>query len=295
MATRTSIEAISAGGELQLTDYERAVARMYDGKQQDFNLLLGRETQLVHHHFGIGAVGRDFAAMTQAEINATMHDLENAQVSHLIDALGPMTGDDRVLDGGSGRAGTAILLHEATGCWYDGVTISSYQCEFSRTVAAAKGYSRLRFHLRNMLDTGFSAGTFSHVLTNETTMYIDDMHALCAEFARVLVGGGRYAFATWCYDELVADVRTYIDPIDEHYLCRMHSRGEYFHALADKGFVPTSVVDLSEQAVPYWLLRNHSEHKTGVEEMFIRGYARGAVRYLVVGAQLVAPKGIHAL
>jgi geranyl diphosphate 2-C-methyltransferase len=289
--TLTLEPIITAAPDLQLSEYEQAVARMYDGKQQDFNLLLGRDTQLVHHHFGIGSVDANFESMTQGEINAALHELENAQVSFLIDALGPIGAEDRILDGGSGRAGTAVLVHEAAGCWYDGVTISSYQCEFSRALAAAKGYPRLRFHLRNMLDTGFAANTFTHALTNETTMYIDDMHALCAEFARVLVHSGRYAFATWCYDELVDDARKYIDPIDEHYLCRMHTRGEYFRALSDTGFVPYSVVDLSREALPYWLLRNHSEHRTGVEDLFVRGYERGAVRYLVVGAQLVAPKG----
>lgn len=273
---------------LELTEYERSVARLYDEKQEDFNYLLGSETELYHHHFGAGDFDRRaLPSLTQHEINTLLHGLENAQVRYFIETLGDVKPNDRILDGGSGRGGTAILVHEAFDCYYHGVTISPYQCDFSRQLVQKKGYNKISFHLRNMLDTGFPPGYFQRALTNETTMYIPDLDALCREFSRVLEPGGRYVLITWCQDDSNPDVRRYTDPIDEHYLCGMHSRTEYFRALIDNGFVPYVVSDLSSQALPYWELRQFSEHRTGVEQYFIKGYRENAIKYLLIGAQLV--------
>lgn len=290
-ATESSLALLTstAPDELELTEYERAVARLYDEKQDDFNYLLGRETKLIHHHFGTGDFDRHaLPSLTQREINGVLHGLENAQVSYLIDALGDVKPDDRVLDGGSGRGGTAILVHEAFGCYYHGVTISPYQRDFSRQLVREKGYDKISFHLRNMLDSRFPPGYFQRALTNETTMYIADLDALCREFSRVLEPGGKYVLITWCQDESNPDFRRYTDPIDEHYLCGMHTSGEYLRALINNGFVPYLVSDLSRHALPYWQLRQFSEHRTGVEQFFIKGYCEKAIKYLLIGAQLLA-------
>lgn len=272
---------------VRLTPYEASVANLYDGKKDDFNLLLGNDTDFVHHHFGLGAFDVDaLPRWTQEDITAELHDLENAQVQYLIEALGVIQPHERLFDGGSGRAGTGLIIHQTFGCHYDGVTISAYQCEFSRRLCASKGFDKMNFHLRNMLDTGFAANTFQYALTNETTMYVDDLHALFGEFARILAPGGRYVMATWCRNESHPQSDRYIDPLDHHYLTKMHTRRKYFRALIDTGFIPYHVRDVSADAIPYWELREHSVHKTGIEPLFLDAYRSGALEYYIIGAEL---------
>jgi geranyl diphosphate 2-C-methyltransferase len=275
---------------LNLTEYERGVARMYDDKRDDINYLLGRTTQLIHHHFGIGDVEPGaMESMSPDAIIDRLHQLENDQVRWIIDARGRVQPNDRIFDGGSGRGGTALMLHEAFDCYYDGVTISSYQRDFSQQLARLRGCdAKVSFHLQNMLRTRFLDAHFQYLVTNETTMYIQDLHELYREFGRILEPGGRYVFATWCVNEACPDIRRYIDPIDDHYLCTMHTRSGYFRALLDSGFVPYTVTDLTAKAVPYWQLRVRSGHRTGIEQPFIDGYQAGAITYMIVGVQRVA-------
>ena len=141
---------------------------------------------------------------------------------------------------------------------------------------------RVRFHLRNMVRTGFDAGSFDGVVTNETTMYVD-LSALYREFARLLRPGGRYACVTWCVNDLVGstvDTRR----IDAHYGCAMHLRGAYFAALAAHGLVPYAVTDLTADAIPYWELRSRSVHRTGIEPAFLAAYRQRAAAFMLIAA-----------
>jgi geranyl diphosphate 2-C-methyltransferase len=141
-----------------------------------------------------------------------------------------------------------------------------------------------------MVDTGFSDGSFQGVITNETTMYVD-LPELFGEFARVLAPGGRYVCITWCRNDLVADSCPQSEEIDRHYISRMHRRSSYFAAMAQVGLVPTSVVDLTAEAIPYWELRTHSAHRTGIEQPFIDAYRANEMNFLLIVAEKLAPSG----
>jgi geranyl diphosphate 2-C-methyltransferase len=279
----------SVGGQAVIdTEYEREVARMYDEKQKDFNLLLGKNTNLVHHHFGIGDFDRSPGALrTEAEIQRRLHELENAQTDRLLDLLTGLESQDRLFDGGSGRGGTAFMAHERLGCFVDGATISRYQREFAERSARERGCSdKVRFHFMNMLRTGLATASMDAALTNETTMYVADLTALFREFARIVKPGGRYVFATWAVDERGGADET-IAAIDRHYACTMHTRGAYLRALLDAGFVPYEVSQLDEEALPYWELRQRSEHSDTIEKLFIDGYHASSIAYLMVAAERV--------
>ena len=128
--------------------------------------------------------------------------MENRQTELILDALAPLRPDGRVLDAGSGRGGTAFMLHDRFGCHVDGVTLSAYQVEFASRLARERGSAgRVAFHLRNMVRTGFGTGTFDGVVTNETTMYVDLFEAF-KEFSRLLAFGGRYVCITGCYNDV---------------------------------------------------------------------------------------------
>ncbi|MFJ1455565.1 geranyl diphosphate 2-C-methyltransferase [Nocardia sp. N2S4-5] len=275
------------------TPYQRAVADYWNNNPNDdrINVKLGEVDGLYHHHYGIGdydpRVLEGPAESRQERLVAELHRLETAQADHLLDQFGAVRADDRLLDAGSGRGGTSIMANARFGCRVDGVSISEYQVGFANEQAAQRGVAdRVEFHLRNMLDTGFEAGSIGGVWTNETTMYVD-LFDLYAEFARVLRPGGRYVCITGCSNDVIGGRSSAVSKIDAHYTCNIHPRGDYFKALAASKLVPVSVTDLTAATIPYWELRTHSELATGVEESFLTAYREGSFQYLLIVADRV--------
>ncbi len=270
------------------TEYEASVARYWDTKRDDqINLLLGAEDGLIHHHYGVG--GYDPAILDLAPdarepaVLRELHRLETRQTELILDAFGRIGPEDRLLDAGSGRGGTSFMLHDRFGCPVDGITISAYQVQFATQLAHRRGCAdSVTFHLRNMLRTGFPDRYFAGAVTNETTMYVD-LTTLYREFARIIRPGGRYVCITWCINDAVGPTPD-TDRIDAHYGCAMHRRGTYLTALAEHHFVPSAVTDLTDDAIPYWELRSHSIHRTGIEDAFLAAYRQRAATFLLIAA-----------
>ena len=271
------------------TAFQRSVAEYWNTNQDDpVNLRLGEVDGLYHHHYGIGsfdpAVLEAPDNVRGARMIAEMHRLESAQAVALLDQLGPVQPHDKLLDAGSGRGGTTFMAHERFGCQVDGVTISEYQVGFANDQAVQRGVSeQVRFHFRNMLDTGFETGSRQAVWTNETTMYVD-LYAAYAEFARLLRPGGRYVCITGCSNDVMGLRSKAVSRIDEHYTCNIHPRSEYFKALSANGLVPIEVIDLTAATIPYWELRAQSQVATGIEEPFLTAYKEGSFHYLMIVA-----------
>jgi len=244
-----------------------------------------------HRHQGLGdydaSVLEARAAVRDQAMLGELQRLENAQAELLLDQFGPVQPSDRLVDAGAGRGGTSFLAHHRFGCAVDGVSISDAEVKFANDQAAARGVAdRVRFHYRNMLDTGFATGSRQLIWTNETSMYVD-LHQLYREFARVLCGGGRYACITGCADDAAGGRSRAVSQIGQYYTCDVHPRGEYFRALAANDFVPIAVVDLSRDTVPYWELRAGSAMATGIEEAFLAAYREGSLHYLLIVADYV--------
>jgi geranyl diphosphate 2-C-methyltransferase len=274
------------------TAYQQSVATYWNTHQQDpVNLRLGEVDGLYHHHYGLGeydpAVLEGPADTREDRIIKEMHRLETAQADVLLDHLGTVTPNDRVLDGGSGRGGTSIMANRRFGCRVDGVSISEYQVGFANDQAAARGVSdRVRFHFRNMLDTSFDTGSFRGIWTNETTMYVD-LFQLYSEFARLLRDGGRYVCITGCYNDVTGGRSRAVSQIDQHYICNIHPRSEYFKALTANNLIPITVIDLTPMTIPYWELRAQSSVATGIEEAFLTAYREGSFHYLLIAADRI--------
>jgi len=274
------------------SDYQKAVANYWNTNRNDpVNLRLGDVDGYYHHHYGIGDV--DWSVLEGPEttrddrVIRELHRLEHMQARFLIEQLGDVEPTDRVLDGGSGRGGTSFMVHERFGCRVDGVTISEYQVGFANDQAAKRGVTdRVKFHFRNMLDTGFDTAAFRSIWTNETTMYVD-LFKLFAEFARLLKDGGRYVCITGCYNDITGGRSRAVSQIDAKYICNIHPRSEYFKALAANNLVPINVIDLTPQTIPYWELRAKSSVATGVEEPFLTAYKEGSFHYLLIVADRI--------
>jgi geranyl diphosphate 2-C-methyltransferase len=273
------------------SDYQRSIAKYWDNEHDPVNLRLGDVDGLYHHHYGIGdydpAVLEAPAAVRDQAIIAEMHRLETAQAELLLDHFGNVGPADTVLDGGCGRGGTSFMANQRFGCEVDGVTISKQQVEFANAQANERGVAdRVRFHFRNMLDTGFADSSHKVVWTNETTMYVN-LDDLYAEFARIIPTGGRYVCITGCYNDVTGGRSKAVSQIDQHYTCNIHPRSEYFRALAANDFVPINVIDLTSDTIPYWELRAKSPVATGIEEPFLNAYREGSFHYLLIAADYV--------
>lgn len=271
------------------TEYQKSVANYWNTNQNDpVNLWLGQIDGYYHHHYGIGDV--DWSVLEGPEngredrILREMHRLEHAQAVFLLNHLGDVKATDRVLDGGSGRGGTSVMAHERFGCQVDGVSISEYQVGFANEQAVKRGVNNsVKFHFRNMLDTGFESGSMRSIWTNETTMYVD-LFKLFGEFSRLLRDGGRYVCITGCYNDILGGRSRAVSQIDAKYICNIHPRSEYFKALAANDLVPIEVVDLTAATIPYWELRAKSSVATGVEDPFLTAYKEGSFHYLLIAA-----------
>ncbi|MFE2717058.1 geranyl diphosphate 2-C-methyltransferase [Streptomyces mirabilis] len=277
--------------------YQTRVADYWNAEENPVNLELGKIDDLYHHHYGIGDVDwsvldagrdRDGAAMRRDRITAELHRLEQAQADLLACHLGPLSRADRVFDAGCGRGGGSVVAHLRYGCHTDGVTISSKQADFATAQARGRNIDdKVRYHHRNMLDTGLPSGAYAASWNNESTMYVE-LDLLFAEHARLLRRGGRYVTITGCYNDAYGRASREVSLINAHYICDIHPRSEYFRALARNRLVPVHVQDLTADTIPYWELRKQADHLvTGIEETFLSAYENGSFQYLLIAADRV--------
>ncbi|MFI6689853.1 SAM-dependent methyltransferase [Streptomyces sp. NPDC050485] len=268
-------------------EYEASVFDLYDTKRNDpLNLDLGKTDGYYHHHFAVRDFDRSLLELAgeqrETAINVELHRMETDQVQIVVNALQYLPSSARVLDAGSGRGGTALLLNRALHCQVDGVNFSTYQNGFARTEAERLQVGeQVRFHDRNMIDTGFPDGYFDAVVTNETTMHVSPDEAF-AEFARVLRRGGRYVLISWCHNDAVPSDPQEVAAIDDHYRCHVHHRSTYLRVLLENDLIPYQVDDLTLAAIPYWELRSESTLASGIEPSFLSGHRADRLNYIRV-------------
>jgi geranyl diphosphate 2-C-methyltransferase len=287
----TTRTASSAPVDVLRSDYQKSVATYWNNEKDPVNLRLGDVDGLYHHHYGLGEVDPSVLEGPEGTRNdriiAEMHRLETAQAEVLLDHLGDVRPEDQLLDAGCGRGGTSIMANQRFGCRVDGVSISEKQVEFANDQARKRGVADMvRYHFRNMLDTGFETASRQAIWNNESTMYVD-LHQLFAEHARQLRVGGRYVTITGCYNDLTGGRSKAVSQIDQHYTCNIHSRSEYFKAMQANSLVPISVIDLTADTIPYWELRQRSSVATGIEVPFLNAYREGSFHYLLIAADRI--------
>jgi len=271
--------------------YQQSIADYWNAERNPVNLRLGDVDGTYHHHYGIGDV--DWSVLEgpdqglQERITAEMHRLECAQADLLVSYLGSVRPQDRVMDAGSGRGGTSFVANLRYGCQVDGVSISESQVAFASEQANKRGVDdKVRFHFKNMLDTGFETGAFQSIWNNESSMYVE-LALLFAEHSRLLRRGGRYVTITGCYNDAYGLPSRAVSEINAHYICDIHPRSTYFAAMAANRLVPVSVVDLTAATIPYWELRAKSALATGIESAFLDAYTDGSFQYLLIAADRV--------
>ncbi|MEV0011528.1 geranyl diphosphate 2-C-methyltransferase [Streptomyces sp. NPDC051840] len=271
--------------------YQKSVANYWNQERNPVNLRLGEVSGVYHHHYGIGDVDRSALEgpdeSRQERLTAELHRLECAQADLLMSHLGDILPEDRLMDSGSGRGGSSFVANSRFGCRVDGVSISETQVAFANGQAKERGVDdKVRFHLKNMLHTGFESDSFQAIWNNESTMYVD-LSLLFPEYARLLKHGGRYVTITGCYNDAYGLPSRAVSEINAHYICNIHPRSTYFREMAANRLVPVSVVDLTAATIPYWELRATSPLATGIEKAFLDAYKDGSFQYLLIAADKV--------
>lgn len=282
---------METGASITTSPYQKSVADYWNKEANPVNLRLGEVDGFYHHHYGIGEA--DWSVLDgpdegrEERVVRELHRLEHAQADYLADHLGRLGPESRVMDSGCGRGGGSFVANQRFGCSVDGISISETQVAFANGQAAERGVGdRVRFHLRNMLDTGFADKSFDAIWNNESTMYVD-LSVLFAEYARLLRRGGRYVTITGCYNDTYGRASREVSLINAHYICDIHPRSAYFREMSRNRLVPVSVVDLTEATIPYWELRAKSRLTTGIEDAFLEAYRDGSFQYLLIAADRV--------
>jgi MPBQ/MSBQ methyltransferase len=122
------------------------------------------------------------------------HTLGRMATIALADAAA-ITGDDHVLDVGSGLGGPARLLARRYGCRVDGIDLTQELCDVATDLTRRVGLSdRVAIRQGNALDLPFDEGSFDVVWTQHVSMNIADKATLYREMRRVAKDGGRLAF-----------------------------------------------------------------------------------------------------
>ncbi|MGX1564637.1 geranyl diphosphate 2-C-methyltransferase [Streptomyces sp. NPDC055506] len=291
-ADATTAAALPSPSAAQST-YQTRVADYWNAEENPVNLELGKIDDLYHHHYGVGdadwsVLDEPDPALLRERVTSELHRLEHAQAELLATYLGPLSPADRVFDAGCGRGGGSVVANLRYGCRADGVTLSAKQADFANEQARQRGIDgKVRYHCRNMLDTGFPSGAFAASWNNESTMYVE-LDLLFAEHARLLRRGGRYVVITGCYNDTYGRASREVSLINAHYICDIHPRSEYFRAMARNRLVPVHVQDLTDTAIPYWELRKRADHLvTGIEDTFLTAYKNGSFQYLMIAADRV--------
>jgi len=267
--------------------YQQSVASYWNAERDPVNIRLGEVDGTFHHHYGVGDVDWSVLDGPEDAVIRELHRLECAQADLLVSHLGPLTAQDRVLDAGSGRGGCSFVANQRFGCYVDGVSISESQVAFADKQSRARGtQEKVRFHFKNMLDTGFETGAYQAIWNNESTMYVE-LGLLFAEHARLLRRGGRYVTITGCYNDTYGLPSRAVSQINAHYICDIHPRSTYFREMAAHRLVPITVIDLTAATIPYWELRARSSLATGIEEPFLDAYKGGSFQYLLIAADRV--------
>lgn len=277
------------------TPLERAAASYWHYKQRALQSFLRRDDgDQYHNHYGLGDYDRRLLEASpferEAKLLNEMHRLEGAQSARLISLLGEVGPEERILDAGCGRGGTSFAAYQRFGCRIDGVDFARYQVDFANQIAADRGCSeRVKFHYQNLVDTEFPAGHFDSIIANEATMYVDLDEAF-AEFARVLKPSGTLVMFTWCRNDAVAPTCRQTTVIDANYICRTQQRSEHFRALAAHGLVPRIVLDLTQEATPYFELRRQMRafgSEEIADEAYRTGYQSNLLQYIAVVADRI--------
>jgi SAM-dependent methyltransferase len=141
------------------------------------------------------ATGKDPGHLAPADLGALedFHTMGRIATGQLAD-LARITGQDRVLDAGTGIGGTGRFLAAQLGCQVTAVDLTEEYCATAAWLNELTGLSgKITVRQADVTELPFAAGSFDVVISQHVQMNVADKARLYAEARRVLVTGGRLA------------------------------------------------------------------------------------------------------
>lgn len=266
------------------------IARHYDRKTDaELNYLVAEDKRIVHHHSGVFPPGTRVEELTAGRSQEELRALVGQSETRLTRLGGELlvrhgvTPASRGLDCGCGRGGSSFLLAREHGYRMFGITISPYQYEFAQARRRELGLEeRTDFSLRNVFELT-TPTEMDFVWACESTEYMPDRKRLFETWNGVLRPGGQVLIFVLCsVPELFTTTsyaRAAIEHIDRHYETRIGPLSEYLESALRTGFGVADLVDLRNEVLPYWRLRQALEGAPGTEAPIIDGLERGYLKF----------------
>lgn len=260
------------------------IAKLYDNKKDDLNLILSNPDRLVHHHNGIQHEDAFLLkSLTPVEILRVLHDQETDLTRLGITYLNDKVNNSSIgLDAGAGRGGSAIMLNEQFGCTIVGINLSSYQVNFATDLVEEMGLKdKISFEIGDMCDTRFENEFFDFIWACESTEHIDDLPRMFKEFHRITKPDSPLLIITWTKGEAVLGEEI-VEKVNHAYITNIHSISEYEEAALNNGWVIENKVDLTQQTAAYWRLRERSTVQSGTESFMSQGFNNRTLEYYLL-------------
>jgi sarcosine/dimethylglycine N-methyltransferase len=139
--------------------------------------------------------GKDMKHLTPADLGMLedFHTLGRIATSQLAE-LARITGQDRVLDAGTGIGGTARFLAAAYGCQVAAIDLTPEYCETASWLNKLTGLDgKITVQPGDVTSLPFPDASFDVMISQHVQMNVADKARLYTEARRVLVTGGRLA------------------------------------------------------------------------------------------------------
>jgi SAM-dependent methyltransferase len=195
------------------------------------------------------AAGKDLDHLLPADLGLLedFHTMGRIATGQLVDLAG-ITGDDEVLDAGSGVGGTARYIADHYGCRVTAVDLTEEYCDTHRWLNHLVGLDgRISVKQADVTALPFAENTFQVAISQHVQMNVADKASLYSEAHRVLVIGGRLAM----WDIALGDGGQLDYPLpwaDQPARSHLATPDELRAAVESAGFTIEHWSDLTEQA-----------------------------------------------
>lgn len=213
----------------------QAAQTYYDSREADefyFNIWGGED---IH----VGLYG-------EAEPGPSIREASRKTVERMLELVGPITAEQRVLDLGAGYGGAARALAERFGCTVVCLNLSETQNERNRALCEQARLPRVQVVQGNFEQLPFPAESFDVAWSQDSILHSGARQQVIDEVARVLTPGGRLVFT----DPMRGDdvpVESLGAILDRIHLDDLASFGFYREACAKAGLEIVTIEDHSAE------------------------------------------------